>query len=194
MFYPEPRLLAVAYTRGRGSQFPPTPSSLASHPTRLDIAARILIAFNYLPRGPDCMKAVAVVVEGVDEGPFVGVFDCRCLPGRLRHREAYELVHSSLTGRGPCRRLPLGYDELLRLLTPDYTVIIMREGGSPLNHVRALAGTRVVYVLGTAVDPPKPTGIPFLEAGLGTVSYHADHVAAYIALYEHMRALGYTLA
>ncbi len=187
-------MVVVAYSRGRRSGLPPTSSSLASHPTRLDIAARILIAFNYLPEHLDCTKAVAVVVEEAADSPLVALFDCRCLPPSLGHLEAYELVYTTVMGKGPCRRVELGYEELLKQLSAGYTVILMREGGSPLEHVRALAGRRVVYVLGTAVDPPRPSGIPFLEAGLGTVSYHADHVAAYITLYEHMRRMGYTLA
>jgi tRNA pseudouridine-54 N-methylase len=182
MFSDLPQLGMIVYSYGFGLELPQTYRQLASHKARMDIVARILLAFMYagLSPGPRCDRFIITVVEGVREGPVAAIFRCQCLPKRITHLEAYRIVHSTVVEGSTCYRDVLGFEEAVKLVhSLGYRVLLLREDGVPLEPSRL--ADRQVYVLGTAVDPPR-LDLPMDPVSVGPLSYHADQVAAYISL------------
>ncbi len=191
LFHPLPGLGLLAYARAFGAPLPSSPRSLASHRSRLDIAARLVMAFLYTGlgvRGPRCDRFVAVSVEEVAGlGAVTSVFTCECLPPDITHPAAYEVLLGSLLGSGPCPSARVGFEEALQAIRAGgLEPVLLSEDGVPFRMFRP--PPRALYVIGTAVDPPPVT--PAARVSVGPYSYHADHVAAFLSYVHDLERAG----
>ncbi len=180
--------ILLLYVYGFGNPPPSSHKSLASHPARLDIAARSLIAFMYtVPFNIRRHRGLAVILEGVKGvSPRTIVFDVDCLPNRLSHESAYRLVYANFLGFGDCKVYDgLGFDAAASVLEGlGYTIVLLSERGVDVKHVYHLLRKPIAYVLGGAIDPPQNMFRHHISLSIGPYSYHADHVAAFISVLD----------
>ncbi len=175
----------LVYSMGSCSP-PPSPYALASQGRRLDIVARILLAaFNKWPARP---RILAIYLDNNGRKCLV-LFDKRCGSWVFEKEAATFLIRVLRSTSPPCRVVEglewrEAVEEAIAVIGAE-KVVVLSEKGDPL---RPSANDRVLYVLGSDVDPP-PVKRAW-EASIGPYSYLASHVVAYIN-YAYSRLAGY---